>query len=72
MPTLEATGPAIVKDRRRRLSYTASLADCGEQAVTFRGRLIHRTLAGEHAYPERTRTLPLRDVEIVWLEQVDA
>jgi hypothetical protein len=69
MPTLEVTGRAIIRDRRRRLSYRASLADCSEGAVTFRGRLVHRTLAGEHEYPEKVRTLPLRDVEITWLDE---
>jgi hypothetical protein len=40
----------------------------GDQAVEFRGRLRHRTLTGEHVYPERTRTLPLRSVEIEWAD----
>jgi hypothetical protein len=60
------SGSAIIRDRRRRVSYVATVAKAGERSVTFRGRLQHRTLAGEHVYPERTRTLPLCDVEIVW------
>jgi hypothetical protein len=61
------SGPAIIRDRRRRVSYVASMAQAGERSVTFCGRLQHRTVAGEHRYAEQTRTLPLGDVEIIWI-----
>jgi hypothetical protein len=63
------SGRAIIVDRRRGYTYLASMARCGDQAVVFIGRLQHKTLVGEIVRPERTRTLPLRDVAITWLDE---
>jgi hypothetical protein len=63
------TGAAIIVDRRHGNSYLATWAESGDQAVTFTGREQHRTLVGKIVRPERTRTLPLRDVSITWLDE---
>lgn len=65
-------GPAVICDRRRGLAYAASWAERTPPTVLFDGMLLHKTAAGVHVYPERTRELPLRDVEIRWLDRGQA